>query len=628
MRSRSFVEALLSVSAVCALCVAPVLAQSSSQNSAQSPSDATNQPAKSGSGKESSSDMGKLKIHVTPKQAYVFVDGQPLRDGSHTFKLAAGDHKIEVHNYGYTPNKQDVTITAGKTTDVNVTLQASGDKVSGPFGDIEFKGHPRAAVLLNGDTPDYFVGHVDEFNWDWIWHQRLLVHPGTYQVEIKQKDQTLWTGQVTAKAGEKTIVYLDKNGKTKTKDWKEGLNMPPQPRFRAGIASAQVPVAPDTAQLNAQNTSLKCGDQSDLKWKTTDAVDTSISEIGNVPPEGDKTVSPTKNETYVLTAKGPGGTATQSVDVGVDTQPTVSIALSQPDIHYHKIGDKVVQQDSTTLTWSSSNANSVQVTPLDKGGLTGNETVTAEPKQENEGPVNDTQTYTATATNACGGTATQTATLHVSGSIDPPPALALTSTFYPTAYPTQRHPKDGLLDSEAKVLDNLADHFKDYQQYDHKGTLLIVAHTDVRGSDNFNQGLSERRAELVKDYLVSKGVPEDKIQIKAVGKSDQLDQDKVEALQSQNSAQPQRWMEKGKNAKKATWLAYNRRADIVLEPRGTESKQEYPNDVADVRLLWQETAPPIRRVQKAAQNANAALSAKAAKNSNSSNPAASASNNK
>ena len=37
----------------------------------------------------------------------------------------------------------------------------------------------RAAVLSNGDTPDYFVGHVDEFNYDWIWHQNLLLPPGS-----------------------------------------------------------------------------------------------------------------------------------------------------------------------------------------------------------------------------------------------------------------------------------------------------------------------------------------------------------------------------------------------------------------------------------------------------------------
>jgi outer membrane protein OmpA-like peptidoglycan-associated protein len=611
MRSGSFFQALLLCSAAFALCAVPALPQASSGSAAQ--------PAPADSGKQSSSEIGKLKIHVTPKQAYIFIDGKAIREGSRTLKLTVGTHKVGVHNYGYLPNIQDVQITGGKTTDLNVALQASGDKVSGPFADIELKGDPRAAVLLNGETPDYFVGHVDEFNWEWIWHQRLLVHPGTYQVTVKRGDNTEWSGQVNAQAGKRTIVYLKKNGVTKVRDFKVGATMPPQTRFRAGIASATVAVSPVSAQLSADNTSLKCGDQSNLKWSSSDAIDTSISDVGNVPASGDKSVSPTKSETYTLTAKGPGGTATQSVDVKVDTQPTASLTLSQPEVHYHKIGDKVVQQDSTTLTWSASNANSASIDPLGNEAVSGNQTITAEPKQENEGPVNDTQTYTMTATNACGGTVTQTATLHVTGSIDPPPALALTSTFYPTAYPTKKHPKDGLLDSEAKVLDDLAEHFKDYQQYDHKGTLLIVAHTDVRGSDDYNQTLSERRAELVKDYLVSKGVPEDKVQIKAVGKTDQLDQDKVEALQSQNSAQPQRWMDKGKNAKKATWLAYNRRADIVLEPRGLESKQEYPNGVADVRLLWQETPPPVHKIQKAEQNAAAALSARAANNSNSSN---------
>lgn len=37
--------------------------------------------------------------------------------------------------------------------------------------------------------------------------------------------------------------------------------------------------------------------------------------------------------------------------------------------------------------------------------------------------------------------------------------------------------------------------------------ILIEGHTDSRGDDAMNQGLSERRAKSVKDYLVSKGFP-------------------------------------------------------------------------------------------------------------------------
>ena len=80
----------------------------------------------------------------------------------------AGTHDVGVDNYGYIPKTQKVHIGAGETTDLEVTLQASGDMVSGPFGDIEFKGHPRAAVLLDGGTPSYFVGHVDEFDNNWL----------------------------------------------------------------------------------------------------------------------------------------------------------------------------------------------------------------------------------------------------------------------------------------------------------------------------------------------------------------------------------------------------------------------------------------------------------------------------
>src|SRR5271170_4063420 len=166
---------------------------------------------------------GKLKIHVSPKQAYVFVDGKAIRDGSQTMELSAGSHSVVVDNYGYTPETKTVDITAGKTTDLEVTLQASGDKVSGPFGDIELKGHPRAAVLLNGTTPAYFVGHADEFDNNWIWHQWLLVKPGTYQLTVTEKGQTIWAGPVPVKSGQRTLVYLNRNGEIKTKDFKRGL---------------------------------------------------------------------------------------------------------------------------------------------------------------------------------------------------------------------------------------------------------------------------------------------------------------------------------------------------------------------------------------------------------------------
>jgi OmpA family/PEGA domain len=547
---------------------------------------------------QSAIENGKLKIHVEPKQAYVFVDGLAIRDGSQTITLAAGDHRVAVYNYGYVPKAQEVHIGAGESTDLRVTLQSEGDMVAGPFGDIEFKGHPRAAVLLNGKTPDYFVGHVDEFDWNWIWHQRLLVKPSTYQVSITREGKTIWSGPVTVKAGEQVTVYLDRNGEMKTKQWKEGLTMGPQPRFHAGIASATVPVAPVGGQLAAQTTQLACGQPTNLKWHSTDAVDTSISGIGEVPSKGDRAVNPTHDTTYVLTAKGPGGEFTKRVTVKVNGEPTATLTVSQPEIHYHKIGDRVVQDDSATLRWSTWNAKSAKVEPFDNTALTGSQTITADPKQTSTGPVNENVTYRLTATNACGGTVTKTATLHVVGSIDPPPAITLASLFYPTAYPTKHHPKVGLLVTEQATLSNAATQFKTYGLYDGKASLVIVGHADVRGSEKYNQALSDRRAELVKDYFVAHGVPADQITTRAEGKDQQIDLKTVQAQETKNGQQPAKWMTQNQ---KATWLAYNRRADVVLEPKGQQSAKVYPAQSANARILWQRPEPSLKQVELASK---------------------------
>jgi len=142
---------------------------------------------------------GKLRLKVTPKQAYVFVDDKAISEASkhHTLDLGAGDHKIELVNYGYKPVTRTVTIAAGKTTDLDVTLAKVGDKVAGPLGAISIKGADRDAVLINGKTPDFFVGHGDEFNTDFLWwKQELVVPPGTYQVAIRSGNKDVWSNQV------------------------------------------------------------------------------------------------------------------------------------------------------------------------------------------------------------------------------------------------------------------------------------------------------------------------------------------------------------------------------------------------------------------------------------------------
>ena len=141
----------------------------------------------------------------------------------------------------------------------------------------------------------------------------------------------------------------------------------------------------------------------------------------------------------------------------------------------------------------------------------------------------------------------------------------------------------------------------------------MVGHADVRGPANYNLQLSELRAEQVKEYLVSQGIPEDKIQIRAVGQQQELSPNDVAKLQTEDQQKPEKWMTYNG---KATWMAYNRRVDIILEPAGQTSTEAYPNGTSDARLLWQRAEPSLEKVEAAGQATTSAPALRAAAQGN------------
>ena len=546
---------------------------------------------------------GKLKLKVTPPQGYLFVDGKAIREGSHSIPLAAGKHTVVVVNYGYKIFSQDVTITAGKSTDLAVVLQAYGDKVPGPYGLImvEFKPQGKAAVLLNGKKVDYFVGNVDEFNHDWWFHQNLIVPPGTHQVTVMRDDKELYSGSVTVGANEKVVIHVTKNGSVTKSPWKRGEELAkkgPLPRFEAGLASAQVVVAPPKiSSFTANPAGINCGQTSTLSWATADVVDTSIDNGATAGgPSGSTGVSPHATTNYTLTGMGPGGKATATAGVNVNTVVTGSITASPSDLHYRKIGDKDITDDSGTVTWTTGNADSVNVDPFGKVDLNGTQTVKADPAKTDIGPVDENRNYVLHATNVCGGSLDQTAAVHVTGSIEPIPDVVLQSVFYPTDYPDKKNPQVGLVKSQQAELATLADGFKKYLEYDPDAKLSIEAHADIRGSKPHNQDLSERRVERIKQYLVDQGISADKIQTAAYGKDRPMDKTEVKGLVDTNPNPAPK-----ARAKNITgdYYAYNRRADIVLLPSGKKSSQFYPNAADDAGLLWQIPKPALKKVEAA-----------------------------
>jgi outer membrane protein OmpA-like peptidoglycan-associated protein len=545
--------------------------------------------------------QAKLKIHVSPKQAFVFLDGAALKQGSCagmfcTIWVDPGEHTITVRNYGYAPESRKVTLETGKVTKLDVSLNPQGGPVSGPWGRIQIKGPKHAAVLLNGKTPDFFVGHVDEVNNSFIWQQELLVHPGTYQVTVTWWGNEIWSGPVTVKANERVIVKVNQNGAMKTKPWTrlEKLTSP-IPRFKAGIATSRVAVAPTTGDFSANPTSIKCGQSSQLNWSSTDAVENTISGIGKVGASGNQTVTPKQTTTYDFTAAGPGGIVKKSETVDVDATIQASLTMSPGEVRYHKVGDKVVEQGSATLSWSTTNAQSVSIDPLGTVDASGSRTLTPTPKQTGYGPVDETETYTLKATNECGGSATQTATLHIVGLIERAHVkVELTSIFFPTNWPNRHHKNNGLLRSQKEALNKLAQTFIDHHKIAPDSRLVLEAHADRRGSKRYNQELSEWRADIVKNYLVSQGVPADQIEIKALGKAQNLSLSEVKQLEGENPNKPaniRHWINEV--------LAHNRRVDTVLVPDNLRSTPGYPYNAPDVTIIHMRPMPSLSKVKSA-----------------------------
>jgi len=551
---------------------------------------------------------GKLKMSVTPKQAYTFVDGKAIGPGNRTIKLDVGTHHVLVANYGYKFVEQDVSMDSDKTVPVDIKLEPVGATVPGPRGRIQIEvgrlhGATAAAVLLTGKKPMYFVGHVDEFNHDINWHQELIVPPGTHQVTVTRYGKELWSGPITVAADQRVIVDIS-NGKEKTKPWARGSSCPTYriecelpklaPRFRAGIASATVVVAPVSGSVSANPSKIDCNQSTQLAWVSEETVEADMSGMSPVPTSGEKTISPRQTTVYQLTASGPGGVTTPSTTVEVNSVVQSSLSASPVEVKYRRIGDKIIEQETTTLNWSSSNSDAASLDPGGSVVASGTKSITLSPTQSGSGPVDEEFKYTLKASNACGGSDTKTVAVHLKGSIEPIPAVLLHSVFFPTAYPTKEDPTLGLVRSQQEVLTTLATGFKQYLEYDPDAKLSLSGNTDERGADKFNDSLSELRVQRVKDFLVLQGIAAEKIDTSAYGKQKPLDKATVSNLQTQNPNQPpEKWVRDSR----ATWLAYNRRVDIVLMPTNSESVRLYPNQAPDSQVLWQIPKPARSAVE-------------------------------
>jgi outer membrane protein OmpA-like peptidoglycan-associated protein len=303
--------------------------------------------------------------------------------------------------------------------------------------------------------------------------------------------------------------------------------------------------------------------------------------------------------TYTYTASGPGGSATSSATVNVNTSVQAALEASPKEVRYRRLDDKVETPASSTLNWSTSNANSVSIAQIGKVNADGQTSVQPVPQKTTPGPIDETFTYVLTATNPCGGSENRSAMVRVVGSNDVTPPPSLNSVYFPTNFPTKSDPQLGLLASQQQVLTDLASQFKKYLGSNPDAHLVLNAHADQRGPKGYNQALSERRVSLVRSYLVGQGVPDGNIQTQASGDQNNLDPEQVKQLETENPKLPEDKRQKVLGPRlQTTVLANNRRVDLTLDPKGEESLRYYPHNADDANILWSRNEPKEGAVVK------------------------------
>jgi outer membrane protein OmpA-like peptidoglycan-associated protein len=179
--------------------------------------------------------------------------------------------------------------------------------------------------------------------------------------------------------------------------------------------------------------------------------------------------------------------------------------------------------------------------------------------------------------------------------VNPPPplseavrleaSLALHSIYFPTDRPGIANPDGGLLASQRQTLISLAEDFKKYLQTKPDAHLILEGHADRRGSVEYNQGLSERRVERAKRFLIDHGVPAASLETKAFGQQKNLDEAQVKEAVERNPALTPERRQKVLDHMKTILLASNRRVDITLSTTGQRSAREFPFNAADSSTL-------------------------------------------
>jgi hypothetical protein len=163
--------------------------------------------------------------------------------------------------------------------------------------------------------------------------------------------------------------------------------------------------------------------------------------------------------------------------------------------------------------------------------------------------------------------------------------LALKSIYFATSMPLLGDPNAGLVDSQQQTLVALAADFKKYLESKPEAHLLLVGHADPRGRTTYDQKLSERRVDRVKNFLVEQGVPEANIDTEAFGARHALTEATVRNVIETDPELSSEGRQRALTDIQTIVLASDRRVDVTLSTTGQSSVRQFPLNAADASTL-------------------------------------------
>ena len=262
---------------------------------------------------------------------------------------------------------------------------------------------------------------------------------------------------------------------------------------------------PPVVKFSADPAAISPGKCATLTWSSRNVQKAEIDqEVGAVAASGSKQVCPTATTEYILIATGTGGTVSETATVTVKA-PVVPPAPVGASISANPA--YVYAGQCTTLSWSTQNATDVTIDPgVGKVGPSGSKQVC---------PTDNTQ-YTISASSA-GGSKTASTTVPVY-------KRAVLHINFDTN-------KADIRKADLPELQKAVDFVKKYPDT----KVSVVGFTDSRGTDKYNQKLSERRANAVKKYLVDSGhVKADMITAEGRGEAEPVGDNKTKEGQFEN----------------------------------------------------------------------------------------------